>query len=102
MTWWSNLAWFSSRSVSGHMGDTRRQRDHSPRPAVQHAEAKWPEVHVPQAVVDRFDAEHLADEGFSDEHLIAAPLDGSVATYAARLEAIRVLSTFPTSKLRWS
>ena len=84
-TAWLNYVPRSSPcALSGHMGDTRLQGNHRPRPAVQHAKAKRPEVHVPQAVVDRLDADRLAGERLAEAHMNAGPLDRSVARHLGR------------------
>lgn len=80
----------SCRAVSGHMGDTAHERNDRPRTLMQHPEAKWPEVHEPQTIVDCTQSDHFAGERLADEHELAVPLHAAVLANAARLEALSV------------
>src|SRR2546425_1309937 len=57
---------------------------------VQTAKLKWPEVHVPDAVVDFLKANVLADAHGGDVDPAALPTDAAVGADVAHFEAIRI------------
>lgn len=71
--------------LSGHMSDTALKRNDRPRPLVQNPEAKRPDMHELQAVLNSTQADNLADE-----HGLAVPLHAAIVTNTARLEASSV------------
>jgi hypothetical protein len=86
---WLDQRESSCRTVTGHMGVTRLERHDGARPVMRDTEPRWPEMHVPAAVVDRAEPEDLASERFADEHLAAGPLDRAIGTHAAARASAR-------------